>query len=143
MTEFVIHKNGQNVKNYKRMCSLIVIFITLIISVLLLVLHPAFIDSQKFAIYHFHERPIYFKFLTYLLTSIWFPILAYIQCCTLCCFLYTICMMHILHYKLLDYIDNNLCKSYEGMAVVDFESEQNAVSTHLKKCAIFHLHLRR
>lgn len=143
MREPMLLKNRKAIENYKKLWCIIIIYLTANISLLFILFYPALMDSRKFAIYQFNERPNYFKFLTYLLISIFFPTLVYIQCYVMCCVFYGLNIINIFNYKLMDYIDQNLCKKYRTLNTIEMASEQIAVSTHLKECAKFHLHLRR
>lgn len=142
MKEEMLLKNRLSMENYKLSWCIILIYLSLNISLVLFLFHPTFLDTQKFAIYHFHERPKYFKVLTYLFISIFFSTLTYVQCYALCCIFYGALAVQVLNYKLLDYIEQNLCKSYRGMDIIGLENMQNVIFAHLKKCARMHLHLR-
>lgn len=50
---------------------------------------------------------------------------------------------HILHFKLIEYIEENLCRNYEDFDVMNLKHDQEKIYIHLKRCTQFHDLLKR
>lgn len=141
--KFPVGKYKLIAQKTEKMCYAASTIISIITVLGCLIFHPVIGDSSTVPTRYILEYINNYRVVVYTIIFIQMVLIMYAQLIPVYgCY----CMgwsIQIFHFRLLEYIDNNLCKNYHSFDIINEHHEQKVIAFHLKKCIQYHKHLKR
>lgn len=144
--QFPALKNSMLAKKSERICYIIITVFGILITVCLAIFHPIWgYNNNSYYFYLVPNTPnsdIISRIL-YLALMVIFALMIQSMIFEILVVYYVIWSIHLLHFRITEYIEIHLCKIYFDFEVISSESEQNSIYLHLLKIAKQHSTLKK
>lgn len=143
VNEFKFGKTKSFAEQAERTCNLTSIILCIFYFLTLLSYLPFFGDCQNLPTAYLVQKTIGVQIITNFTFVIGFILILYAQFFPILTAFYVAWIAHIHYFRLNEYIDTHLCKKYDNFNIIKSKYEQDLIYFHLRKCAKFHLLLKR
>lgn len=141
----VLRKYRLPAETSERNCYIACVILSVLVIASNVVFHPMIGSYNNLPTVYF--RPYFEYYYTriplYVLYSFYIFLMTYSILFSLFETYYRLWGAHLLHFRLMEYIHQHLCKEYNTFDIIETESEQDNIYQNLKRCVRFHILLKR